>query len=55
MRTGPRNFTTTTATRLSGANLASTPEFAAVKEALQKWLPKHDEPRNPNINGKGDD
>lgn len=40
---------------LERTNLASKPEFSAVKEKLQKWLPKHDEPRNPNANGKGDD
>lgn len=39
---------------LERANLAPKPEFAAVKEELRKWLPKHDEPRNPNTSGKGD-
>jgi arylsulfatase A-like enzyme len=40
---------------LERANLAPKPEFAAVKEELRKWLPRRDEPRNPNTNGKGDD
>jgi arylsulfatase A-like enzyme len=40
---------------LERANLASMPEFAAAKEELRKRLPKYDEPRNPNANGKGDD
>jgi arylsulfatase A-like enzyme len=40
---------------LERANLASNPEFAAVKEEVRKWLPAHDEPRNPTTTGKGDD
>ena len=38
---------------LERANLAANPEFAEVKADLQKWLPKHDEPRNPDSKGKG--
>jgi arylsulfatase A-like enzyme len=40
---------------LERRNLASNAEFASVKDDLKKWLPKHDEPRNPNTSGRGDD
>lgn len=41
---------------LERMNLTSRPEFAAIKVKLQQWLPKQDEPRNPNPKGrKGDD
>jgi arylsulfatase A-like enzyme len=33
---------------LEHTNLALRTEFAKVKADLQQWLPKHDEPRNPN-------
>ncbi|HEV7406190.1 MAG TPA: sulfatase, partial [Chthoniobacteraceae bacterium] len=39
---------------LEHTNVALKPEFAAIKEDLQKWLPKHDEPRNPNSAGGKD-
>ncbi|OYW31745.1 MAG: hypothetical protein B7Z47_00120 [Chthoniobacter sp. 12-60-6] len=41
---------------LERTNLATKPEAAKIKADLQPWLPKHDEPRNPNSEGgKGDD
>jgi arylsulfatase A-like enzyme len=41
---------------LERTNLAAKTEFAEVKESLQKWLPKTDEPRTKPLNeGKGDD
>ena len=40
---------------LEHKNLASDPELAATKASLQKWLPEHDSPRNPNSKGKGKD
>lgn len=37
-------------------NLADRPEAAKIKTELQRWLPKHDEPRNPDSSGgKGED
>jgi arylsulfatase A-like enzyme len=33
---------------LERKNVASLPESAAIKAGLQKWLPSHDEPRNPD-------
>jgi hypothetical protein len=36
---------------LEHTNVAAKPELASIKEELQKWLPKHDEPRNPNSAG----
>lgn len=36
-------------------NLAAQPEFAKVKAGLQEWLPKHDEPRNPDSSGGKED
>ncbi len=38
---------------LEHKNVAASPEFAQVKADLQKWLPAHDEPRNPNPKGSG--
>lgn len=38
---------------LERANLAASAEFAQVKADLQKWLPRHDEPKNPAGTGKG--
>ena len=40
---------------LEHVNVASRPEFAAVKEDLRKWFPKHDEPMNPPKGKGGDD
>lgn len=40
---------------LERTNLASNPEFVAIKQDMQKWLPKHDEPRNPNPKGRKSD
>lgn len=36
---------------LERTNVAAKPEFASIKEDLQKWLPKQDEPRNPSSAG----
>ena len=36
---------------LERVNLASKPEFASIRTELQKWLPKKDEPLNPNSSG----
>jgi len=37
-------------------NLAATPDAAAVKAELQRWLPRTDSPRNPDSQGgKPDD
>lgn len=33
---------------LEHTNLAAKTEFTSIKADLQQWLPKHDEPRNPN-------
>ncbi len=33
---------------LERSNLATKLEFTKIKEGLQQWLPKHDEPRNPD-------
>lgn len=41
---------------LERSNLATKPESAKIKTDLQQWLPKHDEPRNPDsAGGKGED
>lgn len=41
---------------LERSNLATKPESAKIKAELQQWLPKHDEPRNPDsTGGKGED
>ena len=41
---------------LERSNLAAKPEYAKIKTDLQQWLPKHDEPRNPDSAGsKGED
>lgn len=40
---------------LERTNLATQPEFAKVKTELQQWLPKHDEPRNPDSSGGEED
>lgn len=41
---------------LERTNLAARPESAKIKADLQAWLPKHDEPRNPDsAGGKGED
>ena len=41
---------------LERSNLANQPESAKIKSDLQQWLPKHDEPRNPDSKGgKGED
>ena len=40
---------------LEHQNQAANPEFAPVKADLQKWLPEHNEPRNPNGQGSGKD
>ena len=40
---------------LEHVNVAAKPEFAAMKEDLRKWLPKHDEPMNPPKGKGGDD
>ena len=41
---------------LERSNLATKPESAKIKADLQQWLPKHDEPRNPDsTEGKGYD
>jgi arylsulfatase A-like enzyme len=41
---------------LERTNLASKPEFTDIKADLQKWLPHHDEPRNPDTaNGRNAD
>jgi arylsulfatase A-like enzyme len=41
---------------LERSNLANQPESAKIKSDLQQWLPRHDEPRNPDSKGgKGED
>ncbi len=40
---------------LERSNLATKPESAKIKADLQQWLPKHDEPRNPDSEGGKED
>lgn len=40
---------------LERTNLATKPEFAKIKTDLQQWMPKQDEPRNPDSAGGKED